>query len=469
MTATKMNRRAFLKGVGLAAAGAALASCAPKATPQPEPEPAGDAQAQPAEREPVTLTTNTQYWDANAWPLSAGAYRDLLNESGFEWLSIEYEQTDATTLETRMAAGDAPDIVFVYPELAIPWAARKQLLALTPGIDADPEWKADVDACIPAMNEGYVYKGDLYGLTIAAEAECVSYNPKQFEKMGIPTPQEIGKDAWTLEKFAETFQAVADAEDEADPLGEVPMKGWDNDWGYNSGLGDIAYAFGGKYFSDDGLQVAINSPEFVAAVEFCAQARWDGWAINGIELSKQGEWLCLAFANQRAASVIAGDWCWGWAHKTQLERDEFAPEMFYIPSGSAGRHPLAHSAGESIYTRTKNKDAALEYIKFGFTKEYQETTAKFYEEAPRYPARHDAAGPIIEKELLPEFFAELFDDSWPSPATPAVNFMGIIGYWNDTFSAMLEKTDTRSVQEIMDELAERTQKDMDAASAGLDL
>jgi ABC-type glycerol-3-phosphate transport system substrate-binding protein len=207
----------------------------------------------------------------------------------------------------------------------------------------------------------------------------------------------------------------------------------------------------------------------MAALEYCVDLVKDGWAANGIELAKQGEWICLAFANQRGAGGIAGDWCWGWAHKTQLERNEFAPEMFYTPSGPAGRHPLAHSAGESIYIKTGDLDAALAYLKFGFTREYQEATAKHYEEAPRYPARHDAAGPILEKDLLPDFFPDLFEDSWASPATPAINFMGIIGYWYDTWNAVLKGEDTRSLDQVQQELQERTQRDLDAAAAGLDL
>lgn len=488
MFARKMSRREMLKGLGLVMASTALAACAPKVlketvivekpvekvvketvivegTPQVVEK---VVTATPAPKKPVTLTTNTQYWDVNTWPLSTEEYRKLLDANGFDWLTMEWEQTDAATLETRMAAGDAPDIIFVYPELAIPWAARKQLVALTSYIDADPDWKKDVDAFIKSMNEGYVYKGELYGLTIAAEAECFSYNPKQFEKKGIKKPSEIGADAWTLEKFAETIQAVTDGPDD-EPLGEVPMYGWDCELGYNTGLGDILYSYGGKYFSEDGKKALLNSPEFVEALAFAMKQVQDGWAANGLELTKQGEWLCLALANQKVASVIAGDWCWGWTHKTQLEREEFEPEMFYVPSGPAGRHPLAHSAGEAIYTNTKNLEAALEYVKFGFTKEYQEATARMYEEAPRYPARHDAAGPIYEKKLLPDFFPKLFDDSWPSPTTPTINFMGIQGYWNDTWNAVLLGQDTRPLQEVQDELNERTQKDMDAASAGLDL
>jgi multiple sugar transport system substrate-binding protein len=474
MNTVKFSRRDFLKVAGLATGSVVLAACAQQATPTKVPEPtkapaAGEPTKAPAAKSPVTLTTNTQYWNPQQWPQSAALYRQLLKESGFEWLTINHEAADATTLETRMAAGDAPDILFVYPELAIPWAARKQLVPLTDKINADAEWKRDVEACIPSMNEGYMWKGQLYAVTIAAEAECYSYNPKQFEKKGVKKPSEIGKDAFTIEKFAEITQALTDGPNDK-PLGEKPAKGWiGGDLGYNTGFGDLLYANGGKYFSEDGKKALLNSKEFVETAAFVSKLVKDGWAANAIELTAQGEWHCLALANMRGASVIAGDWCWGWVHKTQLERKEFEPEMFFVPSGSAGRHPLAHSAGESIYARTKNLDAALAYVKFAFTKKYQEATATTYEEAPRYPARHDAAGPILQKKLLPDFFPDLFKDSWASPTTPMINFMGILGYWGDTMKGVLAGTDTRPLQTVFDELNARTQKDMDAAGAGLDI
>lgn len=475
MNTPKLSRRSFLKSAGLVTGTVLLAACGGKAA-EPTAAPAAPsggaapaATTAPAAKTPVTLSCNTQYWDPQAWPKSAAEYKSLLAQT-FPWITVQYQASDATTLETRMAAGDAPDILFVYPELAIPWAARKQLIPLTDAINADSEWKKDVDACIKSMNDGYTWKGNLYGATIAAEAECYSYNPKQFEKKGVETPDKIGLDKWTIDKFVETVKAITDGPNDK-ALSDKPCKGgWASDpSAYNSGFGDILYANGGKYFSEDGKKALLNSAPVLQTAQMYVDMVKGGWGLNSIESTAQGEWVCLALANQHTASVIAGDWCWGWAHKTQLERKEFEPGMFYVPAGPNGRHPLAHSAGESLFAKTKNKDAAMTYIKWVFTKPYQEATAKWYEEAPRYPARHDAAGAILDKKLLPDFFPKLFDDSWASPATPMINFMGILGYWGDTMKAVFNGSDTRPLQTVLDELNSRTQKDMDASGAGLDI
>lgn len=476
MNPSKLSRRAFLKAAGVVSAGAVLAACGakePAAAPAAEKPAAAAPTEKPAAAPPpkkaTKLTTNTQYWNPQQWPKSTQTYNQMLKDNGFDWLTIEYDASDATTLETRMAAGDAPDILFVYPELAIPWAARKQLLPLTDLINADATWKKDVEACIPSMNDGYTWRGQLYCGTIAAEAECYTYNPKQLEKKGVKPPTEFGKDAWTIDKFIEMTKAINDGPDDK-PLGDRAQRGWiGGDLGYNTGFGDLLYAIGGRYFNEDGTKALLDSPEFVETAEMVAKLVQEGHALNAIDSTAQGEWHCLAVANQHAASVLAGDWCWGWVHKTQLERNEFKPQMYFTPSGRAGRKPLAHSAGEGIYAQTKNKEAAIEYMKLLFTKPYQEATAKTYEEAPRYPARHDAAGPIEEKKILPDFFKELFNDSVASPTTPMINFMGIMGYWGDTMKNVLNGTDKRPMKEVMTELNTRTQKDMDAAGAGLNL
>ncbi|GAB4437967.1 MAG: hypothetical protein Kow00120_05430 [Anaerolineae bacterium] len=446
MEAKKVTRRTFLKMAG-AAGGAALAASGGAGA-------LADAFKAPARQETVTLTSNDFYLGGPGFEPIAEAYREVLDAAGLDWIQYEYQQADTTTLETRMAAGDAPDLIYVYPELAQPWAARNQLVSLTPHIDADPDWKADVEAFIPSMNAGYTYNGELYALTTAAEAECCSFNPDRFAAKGVDSPSAVGAEAFTLEKFREMNCAIADDE----------MGGYFGHMEFNQGLGDIVACFGGQYFSEDGTQALLNTPEFVAAVEYVAGMVRDGCAIDGIQSTRDGQWVAAALANQLCATVIAGDWAWGWAHKTQLEAGEFQPEMFYIPSGPAGRIPIAHSAGVALYASTSNMDAGLAFMKFGFTKEFQEVAAKMYEVAPQFPARTDAADPIFDNELLPAFFTELFEGSIPSPFTPVINPYPLYGYMYDMWADVFKGNDTRPIQEVQDEMNDRVQRDLDDAA-----
>jgi ABC-type glycerol-3-phosphate transport system substrate-binding protein len=133
MLARKPSRRDFLKIAGTMTGGVSLAACSPAATSVPTQVPAGPT-ATPA---PVTLSSNDPYLGGPGFEPIAAEYRKLLDSNGNGWLQYAYQAADTTTLETRMAGGDAPDLIYVYPELAQPWAARKQLVSLTPGISAD--------------------------------------------------------------------------------------------------------------------------------------------------------------------------------------------------------------------------------------------------------------------------------------------------------------------------------------------
>jgi multiple sugar transport system substrate-binding protein len=433
----------------------AASAAAPTATTAPA------QQAAPAGKVTGKLTTNDPYLGGKGFEKIAEEYRKVMDAAGLTGVTYEYQQSDTTTLETRMAAGDAPDLIYVYPELAQPWAARKQIISLQDYINGDNTWKANVGTFFKSMNDGYTYKGQLYALTTAAEAECTAYNPDQFKKLNVKTPTELGPDAWTIEKFTETAALVSDK------TGTPAMKGWFASPEFNQGIGDILSGLGGQWFSDDGSKALFNSKEFVATVDLMVKLVKDGNALNGPQSTKDGQWVAAALANQLCAMVIAGDWAWGWAHKTQLEKKVFQPEMFYIPAGPAGRKPIAHSAGVAIFARTQQRDAALAFVNFGFTKEFQEVAAKLYEVSPQFPARLDAATPIFDRKLLPDFFPKLFDGSVPSPYTPMINPYAIYGVLGDKMNEMFKGTETRPTQKVMDDLNARAQRDIDAAAKAL--
>jgi ABC-type glycerol-3-phosphate transport system substrate-binding protein len=307
------------------------------------------------------------------------------------------------------------------------------------------------------MTAGYTYKDELYAVTTAAEAEVTAYNPDQFKKHNVPNPTEVGKDAFTLDKFAEMIGQVADDK----------MKGFFAMPENNQSLGDILAGNGGAYFSADGKKATLNTPEFIASVQYLADMVKAGTALNGVQSNKDGQWVAAALANQLVASIIAGDWAWGWAHKTELDKKDFSPEMFYIPSGPKGRHPIAHSAGIGVFTASKVKEAGVKLIRIAFTKEFQSIAAEQYEVSPRFPGRADAGNSIFTKKLLPDFFPTLFEGGVPSATTPVINPNAIFGYMDDAYNAVFKGTDTRSIKDVQEELNTRVQKDLDDAASSL--
>lgn len=470
LQSVRKSRRDLLRlGFG-AASLAVLAACSPAAAPANTPATTTDSSsgevvptAAPAtgSKVPVALSHTAWSWNPEGFKEFPAEYDKVLAANDLGHISLAYQQVDDAALGARMASGDAPDLLYVYPETSQPYAARNQILSLQSAINADPEWKANVDTFIKVMNDGFTRRGELIGICVTAEAENTCYNPLPFEKLGVPTPDQIGADAWTIDKLKETARAVTEES------GNPAMKGFFASMEFNQSLGDFVASHGGDWFSDDGRKALFNTPEFVTSTEVLVSMVKEGSALNGIQSAVDGQWVAAALSNQLVATAVAGDWAWGWAHKAQLEEKKFQPVMFHIPSGPQGRIPIAHSAAMALYSQSKNREPGLEFLKLAATKEFQEVHAKLYEVSPQYPARHDAATPIFDKKLLPEFFPQLFENAIPSPFTEVLNPYPMFGYMYDMLNAVFKGRDTRPLQEVMDEMTTRAQKDLDAAAQSL--
>jgi multiple sugar transport system substrate-binding protein len=143
MQEKKMSRRNFLKVSAVAAAGSALAACAPAAAPATEaPKPAEQATAAPAEqkpadtavpeptKEPAKEQVTVKWWDfprgwatggsaekPNAWNESlVQAYMQETPNVKMEFTSISWAD-GPQKLDAALAADQGPDAMYGYPAL----------------------------------------------------------------------------------------------------------------------------------------------------------------------------------------------------------------------------------------------------------------------------------------------------------------------------------------------------------------
>ena len=460
MNTRKLSRRMFLRAGCAACAGGILCACGPQATaPEPsaaKPPEVGKVEAKPAAKEEtVTLAMMPGYFLGEGREPLTEDYRRTFDAAGLEWISWERDNVSGTALDARMAAGDAPDLLYTYPALTLPWAYREQVVDLQPAIDSDPTWQKDIDTFIPGMLDGHRYNGDLYAVVTGAEAECIVYNPAHFKKMGVPTPAEVGEEAFTLEKLAEMAKAVT----------EEGMYGFEAGTTFNGGFGDILYAYGGRYFSADGTEALMNSAEFVATVDYLTALVKEGSARNGIQATRDGVGLWQGLTQDMIASLIAGDWAYGHSVRTLKETGkDWQVELFVIPKGPAGRSPVAHSKGHTIFSGTKHLDAAMQWMRFSFTKEFQQVQDRNYGIAPCFPGRVDATGVIFDQKLLPANFVDLFEGGVEAPASPLLSWYPLQGMLSDAVDLIWKGTDRRPTQIILDALNERAQTELDFAA-----
>ncbi len=106
-----------------------------------------------------------------------------------------------TKLQTMIAGGTAPDIVYPATHNGYALASKGALLSLDSFLERD---KIDVSKFDPAIIDLYRYDGKLYGLPIDKAALVVFYNKKLFDEAKVAYP----KDDWTWDDFLEAAKAT---------------------------------------------------------------------------------------------------------------------------------------------------------------------------------------------------------------------------------------------------------------------
>lgn len=149
------------------------------------------------EREPVELTYFTQ---STLLPKAQDQLNEALQED-LPWLSLDIMHVAdnyETTLKTKFAAGDAPDIFNWNGYLSNKTFAEAGYL-----LDITDE--PFVDNVMDQFKESGMYDGRVYGIPTVAQASGLIYNKDAFEKAGIETPPRTLSE---VEEACESLKAV---------------------------------------------------------------------------------------------------------------------------------------------------------------------------------------------------------------------------------------------------------------------
>lgn len=138
------------------------------------------------------------------WPEN----QDIMNESiqmiEKQHPDIKVEASTVTwdkitsQLQTDIAAGDAPDVSFMWPDLGLSsFVSLNAALDLTPYLDKDSQWK-DSFMSSNVLQSGTI-NGKTYGIPFRGSAKYICYNKGLFQKNGWSAPNTI-EDLQTLMK-----------------------------------------------------------------------------------------------------------------------------------------------------------------------------------------------------------------------------------------------------------------------------
>jgi multiple sugar transport system substrate-binding protein len=297
----------------------------------------------PEPTKPTTVTFESWVGDSVTMKKLAKQFEKL-----HPMITVKFENVSADTattkLQTEIAGGTAPDVVYMDSGQVSNFAARDALLNLQNFISRTPS--LGVNDFLPAWRASATYKGAMYGLPFDGETTGLFYRTDLFRAAGITSPPTT----WS------EFQA------DAAKL-TIPSK---KQYGFVIFGPESAYYWypwlyqaGGQLLTDNNKKIAFDSPAGIKAADFFIGLRkysppdfynsnsWDGrvtFATGKVAMYEAGAWF--AGTMQGEFPKINGKWA-----VAPLPQDQKCATTI---------------AGDTlvIMRQSKNADAAWKWITF---------------------------------------------------------------------------------------------------------
>jgi len=164
------------------------------------------------------------------------------------WSQGQYEQN----LLTMIAGGTAPDLIMIAGGNPLINFADQFLPLEDMGVDTS------VYAQEYIANDVMI-DGQLRAVPFLAKPKALGINVGAFEAAGVEVPSLT--EPLTAEQYQELAIALTSGEGDDRIFGSADL------W-----LGQWAFAFGASFFSEDGTQFTVDSPEMIAAAEYIDDA-----------------------------------------------------------------------------------------------------------------------------------------------------------------------------------------------------
>ena len=254
-----------------------------------------------------------------------------------------------TVLKTRIANGEAPDVINIYPQNADfkGWAADGQFVDLT-----------DESDILGNLNEGaaeaYAVDSKIYNVPLTTNVSGIYYNKDAFDKLGIEVPK-------SLAEFQDIVKKIKD--DGQTPFAEALGDPWTVNgyaqlaWIQSAGSPQAANDY--LRFSDKG---AIKSDEVTKNVA----AYLDLLAGNGQSNSDGALYAdtVAVFAEGKALMMANGSWA---LTVIKQQEPDFEVGFFPMPGLTADAPVMTVGAADmavSISADSENIDASKDFVKY---------------------------------------------------------------------------------------------------------
>jgi multiple sugar transport system substrate-binding protein len=346
-----------------------------------------------------------------------------------------------TKLLTQIAAGEAPDIFQVGDGDVAMFMAKGAFEELNPYIEGDNGINLD-DYYEGVLKVGEV-DGKLYTLPKDYSDLAIYYNKDLFDKAGVKYPEA----GWTWEDLYEVGKKLTVKDGDKIVQWGIKLPGpWDR------AILPLIHSYGGNVISPDGKKFDgfMNSDGTVKAMEMykdmyfkdtITPSNSDSEAFKGVDLFNTG----------RVAMNLTGKW--------PAEDYKSNPNLNFgvveLPEGPTGPANTICYAGYGLYSNSKNKEAAWDYLKYLTGEPGQKILAKHAFTAVKSVA--EDMGYSTDPVYKP--FMDGVEDIKMFPRSPYYATTGAT-----TFGQFLEKLMLNQVDDIgaaLDEAAKEADKLMD--------
>lgn len=273
-----------------------------------------------------------------------------------EYIPEDYE----TKIDTLIAGGAAPDVIYGHPYQLRKWYAKGALLDLTDLYE--DKGLNDEEVYNTTFYKNFEYDGAKVGTINGQDIILLYYNKDLFDAAGVDYPSED----WTWDDFLAAAQKLTVKEGDKTVQYGVSLDDWYPTaemfiWGFGGQIVDDQYANDAK--------ITIDSPETVAGLQFMS----DLINKHGVSPTPEG---AAVFGGSFEAGNVAMKFDGAWAPVFLKDVEGLNWDMMLVPSGSAGRGTPVLYAGYGVYAESENTELAKEFAAFMQAEEGQRILAE---------------------------------------------------------------------------------------------
>ena len=288
-----------------------------------------------------------------------------------------YEQ-----LDTRLAAGEAPDIARLQYQQMGRYASQGALVDLSEYLE-----EGYGDAFTPALWQAVNYEDKPYGMPQHTDTFAVFYNTDIFEKVGIKAPQSM-EEAWTWDEFLDISTGIKE-EGAAD---YAFAYNWQGDTAAYRWM-PLLFQHGGQLLDESLGAPAVDDPAGIETVAFTK--RWfDEDLVPPSTSIKSGEQVETLFSNGTTAMMLNGDWLIPFV----VDNMKAGWDVTYMIRDQGMASDLGGNA-LAVTRDSPNTEAAADFLKFAGN---EENMSRFCIDGGFIPVRTSLAEQGLDYEQSPK-------------------------------------------------------------------